>query len=408
MWYGMKSFSFREHGTRLSNGRDVSLRFPFEEHSSRLAKTRLAIRDRNLDALLVFAQESHYYLTGFDTAGYVFFQVGIITADEQPTILLTRRPDKQQAYTASLYDDIRIWFNDEGINPADELKAILHEIGLRGARLGVEFSNHGLTAGNSHLLEAALDGFCLLEDGSDIVRIQRLTKSAAELDMMRVAGRLADAAVLSAVDATFEDATEGDLSAAALSVMLKGGGEVPSGGPLVNSGPRALFGRGISGPKKISKNDQVIVELAASFCRYHVCIESTIVLGKVDARQTEMMAVAVDAIEQIKEAARPGLQLGTLDNIHRSVLDSSGFATERFSACGYALGCTFKPTWMDVPPMIYSGNPLLLEPNMVFFVHIMIPDTRTGIAVGIGQTFAIKEAGHVEVFSDLPTHLFVR
>ena len=58
--------------------------------------------------------------------------------------------------------------------------------------------------------------------------------------------------------------------------------------------------------------------------------------------------------------------------------------------------------------MIYSGKPLLLEPNMVFFVQIMIPDTRTGIAVGIGQPFTIRETGRVEVFSDLPTHLFVR
>ena len=36
------------------------------------------LRRRGLDALLVFAQESHYYLTGYDTAGYVFFQVGVL------------------------------------------------------------------------------------------------------------------------------------------------------------------------------------------------------------------------------------------------------------------------------------------------------------------------------------------
>jgi len=72
------------------------------------------------------------------------------------------------------------------------------------------------------------------------------------------------------------------------------------------------------------------------------------------------------------------------------------------------LGCTFKPTWMDVPPMIYSGNPLILKPGMVFFVHIMIPDTRTGVMAGVGQTFAISENGSTELFSDLPTKLFLR
>ena len=121
-----------------------------------------------------------------------------------------------------------------------------------------------------------------------------------------------------------------------------------------------------------------------------------------------MMAVAADALDQIRDAARPGVALGTLDDLHRKVLDAAGFATERFGACGYALGCTFKPTWMDVPPMIYTGNPLILEPGMVFFVHIMIPDTRTGVMAGIGQTFAICENGPVELFSNVPTELFLR
>jgi Xaa-Pro dipeptidase len=226
--------------------------------------------------------------------------------------------------------------------------------------------------------------------------------------MVRKAGELADAAVLAAVEATAPGATESDLSAAALTAMLEGGGEVPSGGPLVNTGPRALFGRGIGGPRRIEKNDQVLIELAGSYCRYHVCIESTVAVGKPDPRQSDMMAVAADALDQIRDAARPGTELGALDDIHRGVLDAAGYATERFAACGYALGCTFKPTWMDVPPMIYTGNPQVLEPGMVFFVHIMIPDTRTGVMAGIGQTFAIRESGPVELFSNLPTDLFQR
>ena len=399
--------AFQDIEATTAGGRAVSLRFPPREHAARLAVTRAELNGRGLDALLVFSQESHYYLTGYDSSGYVFFQAGVVTADERPTVLLTRRPDLRQAETASLYDDIRIWLNAEEANPAEDLRAILQEIGLRGARVGVEFATYGLTAANGRLVEAALDGFCSLEDASAIVRRQRLVKSEAELAMMREAGRLADAAVLAAVEAAGPGATESELSAAALTAMLQGG-EVPSGGPLVNTGPRALFGRGISRPRRIDESDQVLIELAASFCRYHVCVESTVAVGKPDPRQSGMMAVAADALDQIRDSARPGASLGTLDDIHRKVLDAAGFATERFAACGYALGCTFRPTWMDVPPMIYSGNPLVMEPGMVFFVHIMIPDTRTGVMAGIGQTFAIRDDGPVELFSNLPTELFRR
>ena len=59
------------------DGRRVSLPFPADEHAARLAATRAELQRRDLAALLVFAQESHYYLTGYDTAGYVFFQVGL-------------------------------------------------------------------------------------------------------------------------------------------------------------------------------------------------------------------------------------------------------------------------------------------------------------------------------------------
>ncbi|MBM7045803.1 hypothetical protein [Rhizobium lusitanum] len=57
--------------------------------------------------------------------------------------------------------------------------------------------------------------------------------------------------------------------------------------------------------------------------------------------------------------------------------------------------------------MIYSGNPLVMTPGMVFFVHIMIPDASTGLVAGVGQTFAIAD-GAPEVFSDLPVELYCR
>jgi Xaa-Pro dipeptidase len=89
------------------------------------------------------------------------------------------------------------------------------------------------------------------------------------------------------------------------------------------------------------------------------------------------------------------------------VLDGGGFAQARFAACGYSLGATFRPTWMDVPPMIYSGNRLIMAEGMVLFVHIMIPDTATGLAAGVGQTFVVRE-GAAEPLSRIPLILHER
>ena len=217
------------------DGRPVQLRFTAAEHAGRLAQTRKRLAARGLDALLVFAQESHYWLTGFDTAGYVFFQVGVVTADDRPTVLLTRRPDLAQARDASLYDDIRIWLNAEDANPARDLRGIIEELGLRGARIGVEFATYGLTAANWRLVETALAGVVTLEDASAIVREQRLVKSPAELAYVREAARLADTAIEAMLGAT----EAGKLDCAA--TAAGGGGDAGGGRRHAGGRPAGQF-----------------------------------------------------------------------------------------------------------------------------------------------------------------------
>jgi Xaa-Pro dipeptidase len=401
------SGDWSEIAASTRGGRAVTLRFAPEEHAERLARTRAEMRRRGLSALLVFAQESHYWLTGFDTAGYVFFQAGAIPADDRPSVLLTRIPDRRQAEVASLYDEVRVWLNAEDARPAEELRDILAEMGCRGGKVGVEFATYGLTAANGRAVEAALAGFCAVEDASDLIRSLRLVKSPAEIALVRRAGALADAAVEAMLGAAAPGVLDSAVTAAGVAAMLTGGGDMPAGGPLVNSGPRALFGRGIGGPRRLEPRDQLLIELGASFCRYHVCVEHMVAIGPPDPRQLAMMEVANDALAQVMEAARPGRPIGELDDIHRRVLDAAGFAKARFAACGYSLGATFRPTWMDVPPMIYSGNRLPLQAGMVLFVHIMIPDAATGLAAGVGQSFVVRD-GAPEPLTRTPFRLHRR
>ena len=70
----------------------MALHFDRAEFESRIVAARKALAAERLDALLLFAQESLYYVTGFDTSGFVFFQCAVLTRDEGPITLLTRRP----------------------------------------------------------------------------------------------------------------------------------------------------------------------------------------------------------------------------------------------------------------------------------------------------------------------------
>jgi Xaa-Pro dipeptidase len=124
------------------------LPFPKGEHLARQARLRAALRDRGHDAMLVFSQESMFWLTGYDTGGYVFFQCLVVTADERPLVLLTRRPDLIQARQTSTIEDIRIWWDADDANPAQDLLDILTELWLKGSRIAIELNTHGLTGWN--------------------------------------------------------------------------------------------------------------------------------------------------------------------------------------------------------------------------------------------------------------------
>src|SRR3990172_4844050 len=157
----------------------MALHFSREELAERRARAIAAMAARGLDGLLLFRQESMYYLTGYDTFGYVFFQCLHLGADGRLT-LLTRAPDLRQAQQTSVIEDIRIWVDGPDARPADELRAILDEKGCRGQNLGVEYEAYGLTARAGRRLEAALADFCSLTDASEIVTRLRAIKSAAE------------------------------------------------------------------------------------------------------------------------------------------------------------------------------------------------------------------------------------
>ncbi len=372
----------------------AELHFTREEHENRIARARQSLSARGLDALLIFAQESHFYLTGYDTAGYVFFQCAVLTADDQPITLLTRRPDVQQAHETSIIPDVRVWYDAEGVDPALDLRDILAEKGLKDARVGIELNTFGLTGASHDKVRQALDGWCALEDASDIVRGLRLVKSPAELDYVRGAARLADDALVAMIDASRPGTLDTAICAAGLDAMLRGGGDVPPGGPLVNSGRRALYGRSVAGPHTIEECDQVTIEFATSYHRYTACIERTAVVGEASPLQHDMFALVKDAITAMTEAAAPGQPIGLIDDAHRRVFDRAGHVVNRYAACGYALGATFRPTWMDVPPMIYSGNPLIAAPGMVFFLDAMLADADAGYAISLGLTVVITDDGH--------------
>jgi Xaa-Pro dipeptidase len=383
----------------------LTVHFSSEELSDRRQAVAAELANRGLDGLLMFRQESMYYLTGYDTFGYVFFQCLYMGADGETMTLLTRMPDLRQAKFTSVVQDVRVWLDREGANPAEDLKEILDEHGCRGKRLGIETDAYGLTGFNFKLVERAMDGFCELVEASDIVTHKRAIKSPAEIAYVREAARLADLAFERAVEKAGPGVFEGDVLAGLQGAIYEGGGDPPGNEVIIGSGPRALLVRYAAGMRHMDPVDQLNLEWAGVFRRYHAAMMRTLIVGEASDYQKRAFAVVREGMEAMTEALSPGRPIGEVDDAHRRVLDAAGFEQHRLAAVGYSQGTTFQPNWMDWP-MLFSGNSVPAEPGNVFFLHCIVVDSDRGVAMSLGRTCLVTDDGR-EVLSKQPLDMVV-
>jgi len=383
----------------------MTLHFETAEFEARKARVMEEMARRKLDAMLLFAPESQYWLTGFDSFGFIFFQCLVLTRQGTFT-LLTRAPDLRQARHTSLIEDIVIWIDRPDADPAGQLRDLLNNLDLLGGRLGVEYDTHGLTAANGRALDEALRTFAELEDASGLVAPLRARKSAAELVYVKRAAELADDALDAGLAEMRAGADEGAILAAMQGAVFAGGGDY-SGNPFIlGSGEAALLCRTKSGRRTLDGSDQITLEFAGAYRLYHVVLMETVVIGEPDPYQRELRDAVGEALAACREAMVPGNAFGDVFAAYAKVIEARGLNRHRLNACGYSLGARYAPTWVDWP-MFYRDNPALIEPDMVLFAQMMIMDSDKRTAMCLGRSFRTTE-GAAEPLSRHGTDLMIR
>ena len=374
--------------------------FSVREFKARKQLVLKEMENRHLDGLLMFRQESMYYLSGLHTFGYCFFQVIYLHTDGHMT-LLTRLPDVHSAKLTTILTDIREWRNLPDANPAVDLKKILKERGCSNKRIGIELDAYGLTALNYRKVDAALNGFCRLEDASDLITGIRTTKSRKELMFCRKAGQLADAALTEANQLAVPGAWEGDILAAMQGAVFKGDGDYSGNEFIINSGPKALVGRYFTGRRHLGQRDQLTIEWAGVYRFYHAAMMRTILTGKPSRHQLALHQAAVEAHLASVEKLKPGNTFGDVFTAYERTAVKHGY--RYLGATGYSLGSTFPPTWMDWP-MFWKGNDEPIKKGMVLFIHTLISSKNGQNAQAPGQTYIVTDQ-KPESLSKMPLEL---
>ena len=346
----------------------------------------------DIDAILMFRQESMYWLTGYDTFGYVFFQT-LVMDQKGNVILLTRAPDLRQAQNTSNIDDIRIWIDKDGSNPLDDLKNILNELSLKNKKIGVEYEAYGMTGRNAIRLNKSLEKYCYLEDQSELITKLRVIKSDEEIIYVKKAAELADQALDEVWKCAKAGVSESKILAEMNRVIFEGGGDYPANEFIIGSGKNALLCRYQSDKQILSNPDQLTIEWAGTFKHYHSAMFRTIPIGKAKKAHFKMHEATIEALKNCEKKLVPGNKVGEVFDAHAKTFDELGFNKARMNACGYSLGATFSPNWMDWP-MLYTKNPYIIEKGNIFFMHMILMDSENQLAMNIGETYLVTKSGN--------------
>ncbi len=382
------------------------IHFSRDEFAKRQAKARRRMVELGLDGVLLFKIEDQYWLTGYESDGFCIFGCMFIGVDGALTHL-ARPADLGNVAYSSICEDVRVSYDDEAVPRSEHVKDMLKSHGMEGKKIGIQVDTMGLTPRQYLEICAALEGWCNLTNAPDFIREFRLVKSPQELEYFRKAGGIMGSVMEKTIDATYPGAFEGDIYATFYDSLFRLGADLPAHIPPFGSGDAALNLRYTSLRKTVQENDQVTLELGVAYRCYHVACMGVVLTGpKINDRHLRMHETSVAALDAVQTILRPGTMVGELFDAYKTTLETRGEAGSVLTVAGYTMGAMWPPTWME-QPLIFSGNPTVLEENMVFFTHMIMNDRETGLSMAVGET-SIVTSGAPEIITHAPKEPIIR
>ena len=382
------------------------IHFSREEFSQRQQKTRKHLQNLELDGLLLFKIEDMYWLTGYESDGFCIFGCMFIGTDGALTHL-ARPADLGNISYSSICEDVRISPDTEDSTRAEHVKDMLRSLGMEGKKIGIQVDTMGLTPRLFLEISEILDGWCDLTVAPDFIRILRLVKSPQELSYFRRAGEVMDVVMDKVIEATCPGAFEGDIYATFYDTLFRLDADLPAHIPPLGSGDSALNLRYTTKRKNVSENDQVTLELGLAYRHYHVACMGVVLTGpEINNRHLKMHKTSVIALDAVQAALRPGTTVGELFDIYKATLEERSEHDAVLTVAGYTMGAMWPPTWME-EPMIFEGNPLVLEENMTFFNHMILNDREIGLSMAVGET-AIVTKDVPEIITHTPREPIIK
>ena len=357
----------------------------------RLSRLFDLIIANHLDAVVLNPGPSLRYLTGLSFHLMERPVVVLVGSGGEVKVIL---PELERAKVASLpFEAEIILFGDDLATWQGVYGKALANFSDKPLRVGVEPT--GLRFLELDLLRKALPKAEFV-DGSAALAGLRMRKGSEELNAMRQAAVIAQNALLSTLETVKPGQSELQISAELMVQLFRAGSEseLPFA-PIVSTGPNTANPHASPTDRVLQEGEMLLIDWGASFGGYFSDITRTFFCGKPN---DEMKRIA-DLVEKANAAARLGGRAGTpagdVDRLARDVITQGGYGDYFTHRTGHGLGMEAHES-----PYVFQGNPLILEPGMVFTIEpgIYLPG-KYGVRI---EDDVVVEAEAFRSLTDLP------
>jgi Xaa-Pro dipeptidase len=316
------------------------------------------------------------YLTGYDGWSFYVHQGVLVFVDRDEPVWFGREQDSNGArLTTWLADENIVGYTDDYVqsnlkHPMDFVAGLLKERGCERRNLGVEMDNYYFTG---QCLESLLDDLpdANIMNANAMVNWVRLVKSDKEIEYMKMASRIVENVMRTAIETIDVGVREGDAAAAVYHAQISGTPEFTGDHsaifPIMPSGIRTSTAHLSWVDRRYESGDIVLLELSGCKYRYHAPLSRTVMIGEPPSELADIAKTVVDGLNEVLAFIRPGVTGEEVEAKWRSAISGSKVVKE--SRIGYAYGLNYPPDWGEHTVSLRPGDKNLFRPNMT--IHVM-------------------------------------
>ncbi len=379
--------------------------FPKEELERRLEKVKASLSEQNLDGIIIAVPENIYYLTSMDHWG--FFAAHVLVVNRDGEMALACRAMEQITFDNQV-KNARFYGHQDDEELSDYVVQAMKDLGLSGARVALERRSLFLHLHHAEgILSKASDAEWV--DGSGLVDELRQAKSPLEIEYTRKAARAADLGTSACIEVIRDGATDYEIAAEYMRVSTLEGSEPTGFGPFIRPSTRLGEEHTTWRGETFSKGDAVFLENAGAYRKYQAPMGRLVYVGHAPEGAEKSAQLAIDGMQAICNAIKPGAKAGDAYAAWREVAASAGLADYERHHCGYMVGIGFPPSWTggSMVTSLFPNSDRILEVGMVFHAHSWFTNTDV-VDYFISNTVILNEDGAEVLTATTPESLIVR